>query len=712
MPLAPADAPLVAPAPPYVVTRFDGHTCPSPDTEWLLTVGNGGYAMGCASLLPRRKYHALLIASTRPPVDRLSVLAALDETIAVDVGPLTGTWQLFSLRRDSGEVAPMGFQWLESFEKGIDRCVWRYRAGPVELEKELRLGWRRNVCAVRYRVRCGADAARLTISPRITLRDFHATQPRLDAGRYLVHVDEPARRIAVSAEAFDERRTAVIVTTAGRLEGAPGVTEGIRLDFESERGQEDVDSTFTPRMIVVDLTRGEMEFVVSAALEPEQPDAGLFAGSARAQRRAAARRAFIGARPERERLAPLVDAAEDFLATRPASGRTLTTVLAGFPWFADWGRDTMISMVGLMIVARRFEEARDALEAFARHIDRGMIPNLFADYGGAPEYNTVDASLWFLHACREYLRASGDRAGFDAALLPGCLEILEHYRRGTRYGIHMDERDALIAAGDETTQLTWMDARRNGVVFTPRHGKAIEINSLWYHGLLSMAEALDPTDAGRAGELRALAQRAGESIRRLFWNERERCLYDCLRPEGDGWTPIGEIRPNQIFAASLPHSALTREMARGVVERVKRDLLTPFGLRTLAPGDPKYQPRFEGDMMSRDRAYHNGTVWPWLIGAYVEALLRADDFSLASRQEGRGALRPLLESMRGGCLGQIAEIYEAEERDGRPRREQACIAQAWSVAEVLRAALLVEEGVPGVPGVPGASGAPGASRKR
>ena len=358
----------------------------------------------------------------------------------------------------------------------------------------------------------------------------------------------------------------------------------------------------------------------------------------------------------------------------------------------------MISMVGLMIATRRLDEARGCLKTFAAYVDQGMIPNLFDDYGGPPQYNTVDASLWFLHACGEYLAASGDHAALRSELLPACHEIVRAYRTGTRFGIRMDPADGLIQAGDETTQLTWMDAKRDGVVFTPRHGKAVEINALWHHGLLRLAKASETcgfaAPAGQSpAELRELAARVATSFRAAFWFEQEQRLHDCLQADGrGGWKPVPQVRPNQIFAVSLEHSALEPAQRREVVENVRRHHVTPFGLRTLASSDPGYRGRFEGNMMSRDGAYHNGTVWPWLIGPFCEAVLRVGEFSETSRADVRRLLEPLIGSTRpgggGGCIGQIAEVYDGDE----PRRAQGCVAQAWSIAETLRLAVLASPG--------------------
>ncbi|MEM9083103.1 MAG: amylo-alpha-1,6-glucosidase, partial [Planctomycetota bacterium] len=267
-----------------------------------------------------------------------------------------------------------------------------------------------------------------------------------------------------------------------------------------------------------------------------------------------------------------------------------------------------------------------------------------------------------------------------------CRQVLEYYQTGTRYGISMDPKDGLIKAGDAGSQLTWMDAKRDDEVFTPRHGKAVEINALWYSGLLSIANAIEHTEPDRADRYRKIAERTREGFNEKFWDEKREALHDCIQPDEDGvWMPTGEIRPNQIFAVSLPFSPLIKPRQRGVIAEVARELLTPYGLRTLAPGSKKYQARFEGDMISRDRAYHNGTVWPWLIGPYAEALLRFGEFSTGAKQAAREAIAPLLESLNHGCIGQIAEVYDADE----PRRPQGCGAQAWSVAEVLRIATLV-----------------------
>jgi predicted glycogen debranching enzyme len=310
------------------------------------------------------------------------------------------------------------------------------------------------------------------------------------------------------------------------------------------------------------------------------------------------------------------------------------------------------------------------LGVFADYCSEGMIPNRFDDYTNEPSYNTVDASLWFIHACFEFLKASRDSSTFETKLLPACRAIIKGYRQGTRFHIKMDPADGLISQGDPTTQLTWMDAKCNNVVFTPRQGKAVEINALWYHALRLLNET-------------ELADRVQRSFVKTFWISPFRGLCDVVN--GGNGRDV-KIRPNQIFAVSLEHSALSLDQQHAVVEVVRRELLTSYGLRTLSPGDPHFHARYDGDQFHRDAAYHNGTIWPWLIGGFLEAYLRVNNRSAESIDQAKAWLKPLLDAMdTHGAIGQISEIYEAEP----PHRPAGCFAQAWSVAEVLRIAAMI-----------------------
>lgn len=691
--------PLNAPQPPFVVpVGAHADLRAALRREWLLTSGDGGFAMGTPLSVNRRKYHALFIASAKPPVERLALLNALDEEVTIGTAG-TGVW-LGTHRWANAGAAALGFdesavRHIDRFEKDATTARWVYSLPGLEIVKELRLGWKRNCCAVRYTMRPAAGqrtrpAARIRVLPMVTLRDFHTTLPDLDTSRY--HVTAEKRSIRVTAAGEKGPITLDMACDHGHVTQEVTVREGVRYEIETDRNQEDTEDLFNPGFfeVIAPDGAGEFTFTIAAALSPEKPDLSLFTRDQRREHLDKVGEAFVTRHPMGRTLLPLVHAADDFLVTRHVNGKPLMTVIAGYPWFGDWGRDTMISMVGLMLVCGRFADALGCLRTFAAHVDKGMIPNRFDDYGGPPEYNTIDASLWFLHACERYVRESGDTASFETLLKPACLQIIDQYIKGTRDKIRMDPADGLIEGGDDTTQLTWMDAKRNGVVFTPRHGKSVEINALWHHGLLCVASLIEGSDAKKASEFRALAGRAKASFQAKFWDGGGHKLWDGLQKGKDGVErPLPEIRPNMLFAVSLEHSPLEPQQKKAVVECARRELLTPLGLRTLSPSDPNYKPRFTGDMMSRDAAYHNGTVWPWLIGPYAEAALRADNFSETAKAHVREAIRPLLAMFDGDSVGQLFEVYDAEGDARQGRQPGGCMAQAWSIAELLRVAVMV-----------------------
>jgi predicted glycogen debranching enzyme len=372
-------------------------------------------------------------------------------------------------------------------------------------------------------------------------------------------------------------------------------------------------------------------------------------------------------------------AADQFITKRQTDHKQRTTVLAGFPWFADWGRDAFIALPGLLLATGRLSEAKSVLTTFAAAADEGMIPNRFDDYGSTAYFNSVDASLWFINAAFEYLGASGDSQTFTQQLLPTICRIIDAYQKGTRFGICADN-DGLITAGSCDTQLTWMDAKYDGVAVTPRHGKAVEINALWYSALCRLAQFFaDCNDTETAKHYHSMSDKVKESFIRLFWNEAAGFLNDCILPEG---FPDASLRPNQIFAISLAFSPLPVDLQRKIVQVVKDELLTPYGLRTLSPHDILYRPTYTGTPKERDYAYHQGTVWPYLIGAFVEAYLKVNNFSRESKNEAAKFIEPLLKHFTDdGCLGQISEIFDADP----PHTPRGCFAQAWSVAELIRA---------------------------
>ncbi len=374
--------------------------------------------------------------------------------------------------------------------------------------------------------------------------------------------------------------------------------------------------------------------------------------------------------------------ADRFIAKRQTDHTHRTTILAGYPWFADWGRDAFISLPGLLLSTGRFDEARSVLTTFAAAADQGMIPNRFDDRSGTTYFNSVDASLWFINAAFQYLKVSGDSKTFIQELIPAIRWIIDSYHKGTRFDIRADA-DGLITAGNNQTQLTWMDAKYDGLTFTPRCGKAVEVNALWYNALCLLAQFYIGRDAENAKHYKSMADKVQKSFSELFWNESKEYLNDCILPDGS----VDEsLRPNQIFAVSLPFSPLSSPRQKSVVNAVQKQLLTPYGLRTLNVQNSRYKGLYTGTQQQRDEAYHQGTVWPFLLGPFVESYLKVNGFSRKSRKKASEFIQPLIEHMtKDGCLGSVSEIFDGD----APHTPRGCIAQAWSVAELIRAYQLI-----------------------
>jgi predicted glycogen debranching enzyme len=658
-----------------------GQLEPFNQREWLLTNGLGGYAASAVVGCNIRKYHGLLIAATKPPVGRIATLSRLGEMLVFDDDPSHPHELAVNQFRDS--VHPHGERYLQRFELG-DTATWHYNVDGVAVTKELLIPWKMNAAGIRYTIDPGSRAFEFRVWPFFAMRDFHSTR---HANGYDLpnEIRDDGVTVTVDGQSLHVRGDRAIFVKE------PCWWYGHVYPIETERGQDDSEDLFTPGRWTLRVT-GKTVLTIWATLDVESK---LDWSAELLRRKAAIESASrVGMPVERQRnvgagasggepsstIVKLARAANDFVVDRTSpDGKDGTSIIAGYPWFADWGRDTFISLPGLLLATGRFEDAKRVLSVFARYVSDGMIPNRFDDYSNEPHYNTVDASLWFIHAAHEYLRHSNDRATFDAILKPACRAILDGYRRGTRFGIRMDEADSLITQGDAHTQLTWMDAKCGDVAFTPRQGKPVEINALWYHALVLMGET-------------ELADKVRQSFTRAFWISPFRGLADVVelveRPSPGIATPghykrDNSIRPNQIFAASLPNSPLTREQQHAVVEAVRRELLTPVGLRTLPRGDAKYHGRYSGPQVVRDEAYHNGTIWAWLMGGFLEAYLRVHDRSAESLAQARRWLSPLIDTLDEGCIGQISEIFEADE----PHRPVGCFAQAWSVAEVLRLAV-------------------------
>jgi predicted glycogen debranching enzyme len=637
----------------YVIDT-NGELQPHLQQEWLITNGLGSFASGTVVGCNTRRYHGILCAATAPPVGRIMLLNRMGLIIRID----GGDDHELSLNQFPSSFHPRGDRYLRTFTLG-ESARWDYVVPGAHVSQELTLVWQRNVAVVRLQVTAGKEARIvLRALPLVSIRDFHALI-RKSGSKFSVNAKEEAVLVRGNEHACH------IASDTGRFVEAPDWWFDHIYAVETERGQDDTEDLFVPGQFIVEKTGS---FTVQFAISTEEVPQPNWDDVIRTRTQAMSRSPTPKPTPVRQRLCR---AASDFIVARKApDGSMGTTVIAGYPWFSDWGRDTMIALPGLLLTTGRHEEAGRVLSVFAGFVSEGMIPNNFNDYTNEPAYNTVDASLWFIHACFEYLRASDDVVTFNSRLLPACLAIVDGYRDGTRFRIAMDPFDSLITQGDPGTQLTWMDAKTGGVVFTPRHGKAVEINALWYNAL-------------RLLKLDELADRVQESFERAFWIDEMRGLCDVVNSDGRDLT----VRPNQIFAVSLPHSPLSIQQQRAVVEVVQAELLTPYGLRTLSPADPRFEPVYRGNQFTRDRAYHNGTIWPWLIGAFLDAYLKVNNRSKESTAQARQWLTPLIEHMStSGAIGQISEIFEAEP----PHRPVGCFAQAWSVSEVLRLAVELE----------------------
>lgn len=636
--------------------------------EWWLTNGRGGYAAGTIAGSLTRRYHGLLIAPVDWPLGRRLVWVKADAEL-VDG---ERSWPLFTNRWSGGTISPEGHVHIETFRLDGSIPVWLFAVGLIRVEARIWLEPDADTTYVAWRLLPGSEHGLRKLSLHVRLmvndRDHHGQTSAREFAPVL-KAQEAALRVCRPGFALTLRTCGGVITPARQW------IENFDLPVERERGLSDRDNHLQVGEARLDLLPGQWVGVVGS-LEHD-PSADLEAGLERRRNRQqgvldqAARHVPEMAAPP-DWIAQLLLAADSFIFSRPLSGRPDgKSVIAGYPWFGDWGRDTMICLPGLTLATGRQEWARDILLTFARFVDRGMLPNVFPGAGDKPDYNTVDATLWFFEAWRAYIEASGDRGNLAEAF-PVLAQIIDWHLDGTRYGIRVDPGDGLLSAGEPGVQLTWMDAKVGDWVVTPRIGKPVEINALWYNALCVMASFAEmlgrPTDP-----YRNLAERARVSFVR-FADERTGGLYDVIDgPAGND----GSVRPNQILAVSLPHSPLAADQQNRIVALCGDQLLTSYGLRSLAASDPDYKPHYTGDPWHRDGAYHQGTVWAWLLGHYAVAEYRVHgDAALALQR--LGAMR---DHLFDAGLGTISEIFEAEP----PHVPGGAPSQAWSVACVVEA---------------------------
>jgi len=639
--------------------------------EWLVTNGLGGFACGTLAGNVTRRYHGLLVAALHPPVGRTLLVSNLDGIAEYDGQHYPLTTQRWWNAGHPSLVPESGHRHIERFHLEGATPVWTYALADAQLEKRVWMRQGENTTYVAFNYVRGSGPLRLALKALVNFRDYHSST---HAGEWSMNLEPVAHGLRVTA--FHGATPFYLLSTEADVELAHDWYRDFDLPAERERGLDDHEDHLHAGTFRATLAPGDSLVIVlslrlDADLDPLRAAAeSVAAGHDILEQWRAADADLAAEAPEWIR--QLVLAADQFIASRPlADDPQAKTVIAGYPWFCDWGRDTMIALPGLALSTGRPKIARSILHTFARFVDGGMLPNCFTDDGTAPEYNTVDAALWFFEAARQYYAATADHE-FLEKIFPVLEAMVEAHVRGTRHNIHVDPADGLLYGGAPGVQLTWMDARVGDRVITPRIGKPVEINALWYNALLTMAklaEKLKKTAASYAD----MAKRARASFAR-FWNSAEGCCFDVL----DG--PAGNeaaIRPNQIFAVSLPESPLSSEQQVAVVETCARRLLTSFGLRSLGPGDSAYAGHYEGGPAARDSVYHQGTVWGWLAGPFALAWMRVHDDPAGAL----ALLEPMAHHLQAGCVGSISEIFDGD----APFTPRGCFAQAWSVAETLRA---------------------------
>jgi predicted glycogen debranching enzyme len=641
--------------------QFDESICRNPDVafrrEWLETNGIGGFASSTITGLNTRRYHGLLVAATKPPVGRMVLLSKIEETLVVG-----GHRFDLSCNRYPGVVHPQGHAFLKQFRQD-PFPVFVYEVEGLELEKSVFMVHGENTTVIQYVVLTTPEVpCTLELRPLIAFRDYHSTTHENDALNPSLQIE--SRCVTISP--YQGCPNLSFAHRGGNIRQEAAWYRNFEYTIEQERGLDYREDLFNPMTIVFELHANARPAVVASTEERAVQDVDRY------RLAEIARRSAVNATFEEPFAQMLARAADQFVVRRG----TETTVIAGYHWFSDWGRDTMIALPGLTLSTGRYDDARGMLLAFAGSVDRGMLPNRFPDAGETPEYNTVDATLWFFEAVRAFGVHTEDYEFIRTRLYPVLGDIIAWHERGTRYGIRLDA-DGLLLAGQEGVQLTWMDAKVGEWVVTPRHGKPVEIQALWYNALRTMEDLSRRFgDGPTAANYKEMADLARSGFTRLFWNELTGCLYDVV----SGDSGDDSIRPNQVLAVSLFYSMLSGEQAKSVVTAVERELLTPYGLRSLASSDGQYRGRYEGDPHARDSAYHQGTVWPWLMGPFLTAYLKVNRRSAKARRQAEQWLTEMRRFIQDEGVGQIPEVFDGD----APHRAGGCLAQAWSVAELLR----------------------------
>ncbi len=629
--------------------------------EWLVTNGLGGYACGTVAGANTRRYHGFLIASLKPPVARTLLVARLE----VSVDYLGCTVPLFANEFADGTVEPRGYRRLESFtvEHGIP--TWRFAVADALLVQRVFMAPGANTSYLTLELERASAELRVACKALVTHRDHHGQ------GRGARPFTLEASAEGCTVRAVEAAGTCRLGSPEARFTAANLWYWNFRHREEAARGLDALEDLLCAGEFAAPLAPGAALSLWATAESGAPPPAAAVRESLEARAREAA---AALPRDAPQWIRRLSHATLAFPVQRSGGGTPGASVIAGYPWFADWGRDTMISLPGLASALGRHTLTAEILRTYAGHVDRGMLPNRFPDDGAPAEYNTADATLWLFEALRVHLAAAPD-APLVRDLYPVLVRIVRAHVAGTRFGIAVDPADGLLRAGEPGTQVTWMDAKHGGRVFTPRIGKPVEINGLWINALaLTLRLASERGDGEAQGACRGLLERASGSFAR-FWNARRACLYDVLDTAAGG-VHDESIRPNQVLALSLPLCPLPLEQRRAALDTCARELLTSYGLRSLSPKDPAYLGRYGGDALHRDSAYHQGTVWSWLLGPFARAHARVHGDARAAL----ALLAPMAEHLDDACVGSVSEIFDGDP----PHAPRGAFAQAWGVAEILR----------------------------
>jgi len=636
------------------------------EREWLVTNGIGGFASGTISGLLTRRYHGLLIAALKPPLGRTLLVTKLE-----DGARYAGqSYPLSTNRWTDGTLDPQGYRHIERFRLEGTTPVWTFACADAQLEKRVWMQQGANTSYVQYALVRASRSLDLELKALVNYRDCHANT---HAGDWRMNIEPVEHGLRVLA--FGGAVPIYLFMESGSSEPSHEWYRNFDLACERSRGLDDREDHLHAGTFRATLRPGEsLTFVCSTDSKPELVDARAWEPRVRHER--ALLECWTTVPPSLSQTAPswvrqLVLAADQFIVKRPLKeDPDACSVIAGYHWFGDWGRDTMIALPGLAISTGRTEIARNVLRTFGRFVDRGMLPNVFPDVGEAPQYNTVDATLWYFEAIRQYVAATNDEK-FLAELFPTLTEIVDWHKRGTRYNIHVDSADGLLYAGEPSVQLTWMDAKVGDWVVTPRIGKPIEVNALWLNALVSMSQFAAVLN--KSGKLYdSMAEQVQHGFQR-FWNESAKYCFDVIDgPEGND----ASLRPNQIFAVSLPESPLSNAQQRAVVDACAHHLLTSSGLRSLAPEHRDYRGVYGGGPRERDSVYHQGTVWGWLLGPFVQAHLKV----FGDPGEAASFLEPIANHINTHGLGTASEIFDGD----APFNPRGCLAQAWTVGELIR----------------------------